>query len=495
MIKWIGICLFSAFIIFPYSCKNRSSEFSDGLTENDSVQADLRLIIHLRGADKFKITLFPLTGARALSPIRVIEEVMGGGTDTMVISKTYLPGEFNLTFDCLTGADGKPVHFNQYLIISAQSIEIWINPLYGNDPDSTWFQQGETENNAFRRFVYEAALRNKHLPEPHDSMLSSVRSDSGSLKKWIREYERRRVSYNNWINKIIRANRTLFLSEVIEFEKFPGIEKVSMTGKNQIPGVKFLNEIDFSDPVIIRTSGIYRWMDGYVKRYEKLYKESEKYDSMLVVAGKTAIERIKSENSLIYGWMVGYFYDLYEKNNNMEGIIALQSYLEDDKCLTSMKLIVLQRSEAMKNIIPDQYAPDFQFINEKGFQYMLNEYKTSSRFKLLLFWNTGCMNCLALTDQLYEWYQDLAPEHRPAVFAVNLDELYDETVWRKKISEMPGWEHMIDKGGIDSEVANAYGILYTPEIILIDSKTGRIVKLPQTIDEIGSNLSGFNNNN
>lgn len=488
MRKWIGICFCTAFLALSYSCKNRSAEISDGFSVNESTQPDVRLIIHLRGADKYKVSLCPLTGARAFSPIRVLEAIGGGGTDTIVISHNYLPGEFILNFDCLTGADDKPEHYRQYLIVSVQNVELWINPLHGDDPDSTWFQPGETENNAYRRYIYEAAKRSKLLAEPHDSMLSSVRSDSGSSQKLITEYERRRISYNNWIKKQIRTNRNLFLSQVLEFEKYPMIEEVELTRKKQIPGVGYLDEIDFSNPLIIRTSGIRRWMDGYVERYEKLFNESEKYDSMLVLAGRNAIEKVKPANSLVYGWMVGYFYDLYEKNNNIGGIIELQSYLEDDECLTSMKLIVMQRSKAMKNIVPQRFAPDFHFLNEKGFHFSFSEYKTSSRFKLLLFWNTGCMNCLALSSQLYSWYKDLALEDRPAVFAVNLDELYYEIDWRKKIREMPEWEHMIDKGGMDSEVANAYGILFTPFIVLVDSQTGKIVRLPQTVDEISSEI-------
>lgn len=200
--------------------------------------------------------------------------------------------------------------------------------------------------------------------------------------------------------------------------------------------------------------------------------------------GRKAIEKVKPENSLVYGWMVGYFYDLYEKNNNIGGIIEMQSYLEDEDCLTSMKRVVLQRSDRMKDIVPQRITPDFNFINEKGYHCMLSEYKTSSQFKLLFFWSTGCMNCVALTRHLYAWYLDQVPEDRPAVFAVNLDEVYDEASWRKKISEMPEWEHMIDKGGIDSEVANAYGVLSTPLMILIDVQTNKIVQVLETIEEM-----------
>lgn len=473
-----------------YSCKNRPVDHSESFSAYEVIQTDIRLVVHYRNADGIEISLCPLTGARANSPVRIIEASGSEGTDTIIISHNYLPGEFVLNFDRTSSADSVPVHFSQYLIVSSQDIELWINPLYGDYPDSTWFQPEEKENNTYRRFAYEAANRRKLLPKPHDSNLSSVVSDSGSSRKWIREYEKRRISYNNWIKNQIRTNRALFLSQVMEFEKYPGIEEV--TRKKQVYGMSYLDEIDFSNPMIVRTSGIKRWMDGYVKGYEKKFIESEKLDSLLVVAGKAAIERGKAENSLIYGWMADYFYELYERNNNLGGIIELQSYLEDDECLTSMKRIVQQRSDRFKNIVPQSIAPDFHFINENGSHFMLSEYQTSSRFKLLLFWNTGCMNCVALTRHLYAWYQDQILEERLAVFAVNLDEMYDVVDWRKKIIEMPEWEHMIDKGGLDSEVANAYGILYTPIIILIDSKTGKIVQLPQTVDEIKSEIEQLN---
>jgi hypothetical protein len=60
---------------------------------------DVTISIHLRGVFDSKISLLPLSGANALKPIVVVDDVKEGETITLQVSPDNLPGEFVLQFD------------------------------------------------------------------------------------------------------------------------------------------------------------------------------------------------------------------------------------------------------------------------------------------------------------------------------------------------------------------------------------------------------------
>lgn len=487
MKNWLPLILSAVVLIFAQSCKQRVKVSQDNNSDLFGGQSDIKLIIHLRGIDHCTVSLCPMSGTRALSSVRMIEDLRDGGVDTMIISRYYLPGEFVLSFSKTQGSDNLAIRHEKYLIVSEQDLELWINPFFGDDPDSTRFQEGETENNAYRQFDIGNSDKREALLRLYDSLLRDTDRDSKSWRHRIRDYEKARGLYNNYINKQIRANRTLFASQIMEFNKLPEKGFCENTGKMEFSAVRsYLDEIDFRNPLIIKVAGISRWMDDLMEFIEDKYKGDALYDTIVVAAGTASIEKVRDENPFIYGWMTDYFYDLFSRNNNFDGLVKLQSFLDDPGCLTSYKLMTQRRQAASENVKPGNPAPDFHFINSEGKHFMLHDYETSSRFKMLLFWNTGCMSCIAVTRQIHSWYKETSPEKRPAVFAVNLDENFDVDEWRKKVGAMPEWEHMIDRGGIDSEGANAYCILATPVVFIIDSQSRKIVALPVTIEEIAA---------
>ena len=71
------------------------------------------------------------------------------------------------------------------------------------------------------------------------------------------------------------------------------------------------------------------------------------------------------------------------------------------------------------------------------------------------------------------------------VFAISVD--YTDTeikVWEEAKPKLNGWKHTRAAGGINSPEANAYFILATPVMVLVDSKTNKIVALPNNVDEL-----------
>ena len=71
------------------------------------------------------------------------------------------------------------------------------------------------------------------------------------------------------------------------------------------------------------------------------------------------------------------------------------------------------------------------------------------------------------------------------VFALSLDESETEIpIWQNAITQLPGWKHIRCEGGINSPEANAYFILSTPVMFLIDNKTNKICAIPENTDKL-----------
>jgi hypothetical protein len=71
------------------------------------------------------------------------------------------------------------------------------------------------------------------------------------------------------------------------------------------------------------------------------------------------------------------------------------------------------------------------------------------------------------------------------IFALSLDDAgADVTLWDKVHPLLEGWKHVRVHGGINSMEANAYYILSTPMMVLVDASTNKIVAIPETVDQL-----------
>ena len=119
-----------------------------------SVKAmDISITIRLRGVSECKITLLPLSGTNALKPVLSVEGVKNGETATLNFPHENLPGEFVLRFDYKEEPTSTPYPSEKRIIVNDQDLELWVHPIYCNNPDSTWFQEDERENKIGRAHV------------------------------------------------------------------------------------------------------------------------------------------------------------------------------------------------------------------------------------------------------------------------------------------------------------------------------------------------------
>lgn len=447
---------------------------------------DVSLTIHLRGVSESKISLLAISISQTYEPIIEIPSVKNGGTTTISVPKDRLPGEFVLRFDYKETSTSTPYPSEKYLFINNQDLELWVSPMYSNNADSSYFQENERENTAFARFSMENGKQREKLGVLQNFLMSYDDTGSKFYQEGILEYEKRRQAYNQWLADQAQNDKLLFVSNLYGFQHVPQIPWQGTETERVYSLINhYFDGINFKDSLIIKTSDINKWMDNYVNLYGQLSTTAALRDSLFPLAGKTAIEKAKSGNPLVYGWMVDYFYRGYEANGIDAGMKILKPYLDDPKCLTTKRQEIVRRLKGIETLVKGSKAPDISMKDPEGNLFELNKFETQSKYILILFWSADCEHCAEMLGKLYPWQQQADISKTVMVLAISLDETETEIKkWDQKIAELKGWKHLRADEGVRSKVASDYFVLATPVMVLIDAKSRELVAMPNTFEEL-----------
>lgn len=447
---------------------------------------DITLKIHLRGVYESKITLTPLIGTNALKPIVEKNSVKNRETAILSVPKDKLPAEFILRLDYKEKETSTPYPSEKHIIVNNQNLELWINPPYSNNNDSTWFQKDEKENTLLTKFSMENSKRKDKVALLQNFLMSYDDTQSKFYQQGIEEYEKRRTEYNQWITQQSTQNKALFISHTFQFQYVPQVLfKGVEADRVQSVLAHYFDGIDFRDSLLINTTNLKEWMNSYVNIYGAMAKTETLRDSLFTLAGERAIEQVKLGNPKVYGWMVDYFYNGYESYNIKKGSAMLQKYIDDPNCLTSKKQEIIRRLEGISKLVVGTQAPNFTLNYIDGSDFNFHTYKATTNNKLLLFWSADCSHCDQLIKDLNTWYNEVGNKNKLSIVAVSVDDTDTEVKkWETAIISLSGWKHLRAKGGINSKVANDYSILSTPVMFLVDSKSNKVVGTPDNLEQL-----------
>lgn len=453
-----------------------SSIFAQGTT----------LTIHLRGVYESKISLLPLVGNNALKPVIIIDSVKNKEITTLRVTDENLPGEFVLRFDYKEKLSSTPYPSEKHIIVSDQNLELWVHPIYCNNPDSTWFRKDEKENTAYYKFLKENAQKKEMLGLLQNFLLNYDHPKSKFYKGAIKEYEKRRKEYNIWINEQITDHKNMFVSNIFGFQKIPRINWLGTEAdRKKSLRENYFDEMDFLEPLMIKTINMKEWMDGYVNLYGELATTEALRDSLFTVAGRIAIEKSRNGHPKVYGWMVDYFFHGYESFNIIRGIKMLEPYLNDPNCHTSKRQEISRRLNGIETLVPGTTAPNIIMNDAEDRPFELYTYQTEKKYMIILFWSGDCGHCKVTIEQLYPWSQRADIQKNLDVVAISLDETDTEIEsWHQKVKELNGWIHLRATEGVRSKVAVDYSILGIPVLILLDAENKVIKAIPESVEKL-----------
>lgn len=456
-----------------------------------SQNRDVTITVHLRGVYESKISLLGMNNSRLFKPILEVPGIRDGQTATLVVPKDQLPGEFVMRFDYKENESSTPYPSEKNMIINRQDLELWVSPKYCNNGDSSYYQKGEIENSAFVTFSKENAKKKEKLGLLQNFLMNYDEIESEVFKVGSKEYESRRQAYNDWLASQTEKDKELFISSMYPYQFVPKMPfKGSETDRIFAMIEHYFDGMDFKNPLLIRTSYIFKWMDTYVNLYGQLATTTALRDSLFPLAGKTAIDKAKNGDPLIYGWMVDYFYRGYESNAIDAGMKILQPYLDDPKCMTSKRQEIQRRLEGMQTLVPGSLAPPIIMKDLNKEEFDLFKEKITTKYILLVFWSGGCSHCVETCDQVYPWQQQAEISKLITVFAISLDETETEIeAWVKKKENYLNWKHLRAEEGIRSKQASDYYVLATPVMVLIEQSSKKIVASPNTLKELKDALN------
>lgn len=448
--------------------------------------SNVSIYIHLRGVYESKINIVPLSGTKQFKSVADVSTATTSETALLKVSKEYLPGQFIVRFESKEKQGSKSHPSEKRIIINKQNLELWINPISANNPDSSWFQKDESENTRFNMFSKENSRHLDKLSVLQNFLLNYDDTKSKLYLQGIKEYEKRRLTYNNWLNFQTIKDSNLFASSMYRFNYIPQIPWIGSEIERGNSIIQhYFDGIDFSDTEIIKTAQMNDWINNYVNLNMKLVTSKSKLDSIISYAAKTAIEKSKLGSPIVYGWMVDYFYKGFETNNIPNGMKVLEPYLNDPKCLTSKRMEIERRLNGMKTLVKGTIAPNIIMNETNGSTFDLNTLQLNTKYILLLFWSADCSHCVETVSSLYPWQQFAKQQQEISVVAVSLDETDTEVkVWNQKIKELPNWKHIRAAEGVRSKVASDYFVLATPVMILMDAITKKIISLPKSFNEL-----------
>ncbi len=444
---------------------------------------DIQIKIHLRGVYESKISLMPLSGDNAFKPIAEGNGVKNGDIATIAVPADKLPGEFVLRFDYKQKQEDTPYPAEKQLILSDQDIELWVSPIYSNNPDSTWFQEGEKENSAFLRFMRENNDRKQQVGLLQNFMMNYDDSQSKFYQLGIQEFEKRRTAYNQWLNEQSKKYSNLFISHTFQFQH---VSPVAFNGKpeehTQSLIENYFEGIDMNDTLILHTRNLPEWMNGYVNMYGAMATSEQLRDSLFILAGQRAIENARMGHPEVYGWMVDYFYKGYESFGMEKGTVMLQRYIDDPNCLTSKRQEIIKRFVGMQKMKKGALAPIFEAEMFNGMKLRFDGVSKQKKYELVVFYESDCSHCKELLKELSDWYH--VPENKVwfEIITVAMDN--DRKIWEQNYEKNKfEWYDVWASGGVNSKAANDYFILSTPVIYIIN-KDMKIEATPENLKGI-----------
>jgi hypothetical protein len=454
--------------------------------------SDRHVIIHLRGVYDANIEVLSLQ-KKKYGHLPILEQtgVKGGSVTTITIPASELPGQFVLQFKYRQKETDYPYPAPRNIYVGSQDVEMWTNPIFGNNPDSTWFSSEEQENNRYAEFQKENALRRPKVNLLQLFLMQYDETDSKMYKTALKEYDNRRTAYNNWISESSKRCSSLYVGMLFQFQHIPDIAfRGTEKERTQSLISHFFEGISMKDEALAGTKELNDWVTMYVNLNNGLYTNKPQADTMLVKAAKRLVEHAKNEaHPKVYGFLVDYFFNGFEGYNMMEGVKMLQPFSADPKCMTSKRIEIERRIAGLATLKARSPAPEVALKDSAGIPFSLHAYRGSAPRKLLLFWSADCQHCMEMVKKLKSWH-DSGKQQMVDIIAVSVDDTNTEVdKWKKTVKELPGWLHLRAEGGINSKVAYDYAILATPYLYLISSGKNTIIGVPDDVQQLNAMMS------
>jgi len=437
--------------------------------------------VKLRGVYESKITLTPFNGMQFALPLHTVPGVKTGETTRFAIPDSLLPGEFQIHFDYRAKETDNIAPAEMQLYISRQDIGVDANPLHlqGDSLRLT----NDRENKAWADFAAQSAQQRQQIGLLRQLLEQYDRPQSPEWNGVLKGYEKRRASYNLWVDSLARAQKELYVSHLYGFQKLKAENwRVPTPARLDQVAHEWFDGFNFNDTLALRSRQMNEMMGGFVALYGMRATTEALRDSLFTEAGRLACAKASVGHPRVYGWMVDYFYTGYETYNLNKGMAMLETHINNPRCLTSKKLAIAKRLEGIKTLVPGVKVKNLLVRNFEDKENTIDLSVCSKAYRVLVFYDSECDHCRDLLALLRKWYKVPGNSARLDVVSIALDHTRETWETAFTANSFP-WTDRYATGGINSQAATDYYVLSTPYMYLVD-KNGVLLSIPTSVDEM-----------
>lgn len=446
-----------------------------------------KLSIQLRGVYDSKITLSPFNGVRVAKALGEVSGVLAGDVVDFDIPVANLPGEFLIRFDYRAKPADTPYPSELHLYLNNESIGVGAHPLYltGDSLRLT----NDRENAAWFAFQNKSTRQRQQLGLLQQLLAQYDRPRSAEWKQALKAYDKRRQSYNQWIDSLAHAQQDLYVSHLYGFQQLaPEDWKAAPNERLASQARQWFNGFNFSDTLALRSRQMNELMNGYMGLYGMRATTEKLRDSLFTEAGRQACALASAGAPKVYGWMVDYFYNGYETYNITAGLEMLEKHSANPLCLTSRKAEIARRTEGIKKLVPGVIVPRLTLHNFDDLEVAVDTHTCDKGFRLIVFYDSECGHCHDLLAALQKWYA--ITENSVWLDVVSIATDRTRKGWETYHTEKAfPWADLYAPEGVNSKAAADYYVLSAPCMYLVD-KTGKLLGIPNTVNEIDEMIKG-----
>jgi len=242
----------------------------------------------------------------------------------------------------------------------------------------------------------------------------------------------------------------------------------------------YLNDIDFADSSLLRSSVFPRRMMEFLEQYTGNSEESFRTSIDLILSKAKA-------NDQVYAFSINFLLDLFQEIDARYFFqYVTETYVLAEGCSDiPLDDAIARMTDGYRLLMPGNKAPDFSAPNPKGRQVSLKSIAAKNDYVVLFFWASHCHFCEKEMPELKEVYQQYKNK-KVAIIAISSDE--DVTAWKNAIVEkdLP-WTHVSDLKGWKSTPLQLYKVHQTPTFFLLDGDMN-IVARPKGPSELSTEL-------
>lgn len=250
----------------------------------------------------------------------------------------------------------------------------------------------------------------------------------------------------------------------------------------------FLDDIDFSDERLLRTSAYHEKIMTYMDKLTPQIPDSiiKSIDQILGRAAK---------NKTLFTYTINNLMAKYERSQQM-GMDAVFVHLAKNYYLTEKWSGIIskeqlekieERATALNPLLIGKKAPNI-VVKDTAQKKFLQLYDVKSPFTVVYIWSPECGHCKVATPKLkkiYDEYKNKGLE----VFAVNND--FENEEWIKFINKHKlDWINGSDGGDFKSNFRFNYDVYSTPQTYLLD-KDKKILSKKMSVESLRNILDHF----